>query len=118
MAANPGHLQGTVDVLILKTLSWGAMHGYAITRWVARTSGGALEVEGAALYQGLHRLERKRLIRSEWGVSENNRRAKYYALTPEGRRALREEGTAFRTFASAVLTVLDAAGPAAAEGVR
>src|SRR3982750_433811 len=79
-------LQGTLDVLILKTLSWEAMHGYAISRWIRQRTDQVLSVEDAALYQALHRLERKGLIESEWGVSENNRRAKFYALTTAGRK--------------------------------
>ena len=74
-------LQGTLDVLILKTLSWQPMHGYGVSRWIRRRTDDVLAVEDAALYQALHRLERKGWIDSEWGVSENNRRAKYYQLT-------------------------------------
>src|SRR6202008_3892632 len=76
-------LQGTVDVLILKTLAWKPMHGYAIAQFLAQRSQGELAVEGAALYQGLHRLERKRLIRSRWGTSETKRRVRIYDLTTE-----------------------------------
>ena len=74
-------VQGTLDVLILKTLSWGPTHGYGVSRWIRRRTDDVLAVEDAALYQALHRLERKGWIDSEWGVSENNRRAKYYQLT-------------------------------------
>ncbi len=84
-------LQGTLDVLILKTLSWDAMHGYAISRWIRQRTDNVLTVEDAALYQALHRLERKGLIESEWGLSENNRRAKYYQLTTAGRTQFRAE---------------------------
>jgi len=82
-------LQGTLDVLILKTLSWEAMHGYAISRWIRQRTDNVLTVEDAALYQALHRLERKGLIESEWGLSENNRRAKFYRITAAGRTELR-----------------------------
>jgi PadR family transcriptional regulator PadR len=99
-------LQGTVDVLILRTLAWEPMHGYGVSRSIRERSEGKLTVEGAALYQALHRLERRRFVRAEWGVSENGRRAKYYELTIEGRRALREESASWRAFADAVFKVL------------
>ena len=102
-------LQGTVDVLILRTLSWQPMHGYAISRWIRDRSEGVLAIEGAALYQALHRLERKRWVAPSWGVSDNNRRAKFYQLTTEGRRQLRAETTTWRTYADAVTRVLSPA---------
>jgi PadR family transcriptional regulator PadR len=102
----PEFLQGTVDVLILRTLAWSPMHGYAISRWVADRSDGALAIDGAALYQALHRLERQRLVETEWGTSENNRRAKFYALTTAGRARLRADTTAWRNYALAVTRVL------------
>jgi transcriptional regulator len=102
-------LQGTVDVLILRTLSWQAMHGYGISDWVRERSRGVLTIEGAALYQALHRLERKRLVSASWGVSENNRKAKFYQLTAEGRRRLRDESSTWREYADAVGRVLDPA---------
>ena len=105
-------LQGTLDVLILKTLSWGPAHGYGVSRWIRQTSLDELAVEDAALYQALHRLERREWIESAWGLSENNRRAKYYQLTAEGRRQLRAEASAWRRYAAAVDRVLDAAAPA------
>jgi PadR family transcriptional regulator len=100
-------LQGTVDVLILRALAWESMHGYAISRWIHDRSSEALAVEGAALYQALHRLERKKLISATWGASENNRRAKYYELTTDGKRHLRSETQAWRAYASAVSRVLE-----------
>ncbi len=103
-----GLLQGTVDVLILKTLSWKPMHGFALSQWIHARTDGVLVLEDAALYQGLHRLERQGLLRSEWGLSENNRRARYYRLTPEGERRLREETATWRAYAGAVFKVLDA----------
>ena len=102
-------LQGTVDVLILRTLAWEPMHGYGVSRSIRERSEGKLTVEGAALYQALHRLERRRFVRAEWGVSENGRRAKYYELTIEGRRALREESASWHAFADAVFKVLSPA---------
>ena len=101
-------LQGTLDVLILKTLSWGAMHGYAVSRWIRQRTDDVLAVEDAALYQALHRLERKGWIESEWGLSENNRRAKYYQLTSQGRQQLRAEAQTWRRYAEAVFKVLEA----------
>ena len=102
-------LQGTLDVLILKTLSWGAMHGYAVSRWIRQRTDDVLAVEDAALYQALHRLERRGWIEAEWGLSENNRRAKYYRLTTDGRRQLRAEATTWRRYAEAVFKVLETA---------
>jgi PadR family transcriptional regulator, regulatory protein PadR len=104
--APPELLQGTVDMLILRTLAWSAMHGYAISRWVTDRSDGALTIEGAALYQGLHRLERRGLVEAQWGASENNRRAKFYSLTAEGRKRLRADTAAWRSYAGAVTRVL------------
>jgi transcriptional regulator len=102
-------LQGTVDVLILKTLSWEAMHGYAIAKWIEQRSDGVLGVADAALYQALHRLERRGWIASEWGLSENNRKAKYYRLTTLGRQQLRSEVTEIRRYVAALFKVLEQA---------
>ncbi len=105
----PEMLQGTVDVLILRALAVQAMHGYAISRWLDERSDGVLSVEGAALYQGLHRLERQKLIAAEWGLSENNRKAKFYSLTTAGRARLRSEASIWKTYAAAVHKVLSPA---------
>jgi transcriptional regulator len=102
-------LQGTVDVLILRTIAWAPMHGYGISAWVRERSRDVLSIEGAALYQALHRLERKRLIVATWGLSENNRKAKFYELTAEGRRQLRADSSTWREYAAAVGRVLDPA---------
>jgi transcriptional regulator len=102
-------LQGTVDVLILRTLAWESMHGYGVSRFIRQRTDGVLTIESAALYQALHRLERKKWIRSEWGVSENNRRAKYYSVTAEGRKQLRAETATLRTYVDAVFKVLEPA---------
>ena len=99
-------LQGTLDVLILKTLSWGPRHGYAVARWLHDTSGDVLRVEEGALYPALHRLERQGWIESEWGLSENNRRAKYYQLTSSGRQQLRAKANSWARYAAAVTRVL------------
>ena len=99
-------LQGTLDVLILKTLSWGARHGYAVARWIRETTDDALQVEDRALYVALHRMEQRGWIESEWGFSENNRKAKYYELTTEGRRQLRAKTGTWTRYAEAVFKVL------------
>ena len=99
-------LQGTLDVLILKTLSWGPRHGYSVARWIKETSDAAIQVEDRALYIALHRLEERGLIESEWGLSENNRKAKYYQLTTLGRRQLRAKATTWARYSAAVSRVL------------
>ena len=106
MATSSERLQGTVDVLILKTLAWKPMHGYAIAQFLADRSRGELAVEGAALYQGLHRLARKGLVRSRWGPSDTNRRVRIYSLTPEGRAQLAAESDGWKRYAAAVARVL------------
>jgi len=101
-------VKGTLDVLVLKTLSWAPMHGYGVSRWIRERTSGVLTIEDAALYQALHRLERRKWIVAEWGLSENNRRAKYYALTALGRKQLRAEVATWRTYARAVFEVIEA----------
>ena len=95
-------LQGTLDLLVLKTLTWGAQHGYGVSMLIHERTEGDLRIVDAALYKALHRLERDGLVESSWGRSENNRRAKYYALTESGRERLREEVTGWRRYAAAV----------------
>ena len=102
-------LQGPLDVLVLKTLSWGPRHGYAVARWIAQTTDDALRVEEGALYAALHRLEKRGWIESEWGLSENNRRAKFYQLTAQGRAQLRAEAARWTRYAEAVFKVLQTA---------
>jgi transcriptional regulator len=102
-------LQGTLDVLVLKTLSWGPRHGYAVAQWIAETTEDALSVEEGALYTALHRLEKRGLVESEWGLSENNRRAKFYQLTSAGRGALRAQSARWTRYAAAVFKVLETA---------
>jgi transcriptional regulator len=110
MAAKPMDLlQGTLDVLILRTLAWSPMHGYAVTRWIRERTGGTLEIEDAPLYKALHRLEHAGCVSAEWGLSENNRRARYYSLTPRGRKQLKAEESAWRRYAEAVFKVLEPA---------
>jgi transcriptional regulator len=102
-------LYGTLNVLVLKALSWKPMHGYAISSWLRERSGGSLAIDDAALYKALHRLEEQGAIASEWGVSDNNRRAKYYQLTPSGRRQLRVQRMEWRAYALAVSRILQTA---------
>lgn len=101
-------LRGTLDVLILKALVWGPLHGYDVTKFIRRQSDDALLVEEGTLYPALWRLESKGLLDSEWGVSENNRKAKFYRLTSEGKRRLRQEIKAWQAYAAAVAKVLAA----------
>lgn len=103
--------RGTLDVLILKALVWGPLHGYAITSLIRRQSDEALLVEEGTLYPALWRLESKRLVEAEWGLSENNRKAKYYSLTAEGRRQLSQETKTWEAYAVAVAKVLGATQP-------
>jgi PadR family transcriptional regulator, regulatory protein PadR len=99
-------LQGTLDLLILKTLSLQPMHGWGITQRIQQRSADALQVGQGSLYPALHRLEQKDWIEAEWAVTENNRKAKYYRLTAEGRRALEAETEGWRRFVGAVEMVL------------
>lgn len=101
-------LHGTLDVLVLKTLTWGPMHGYAIAEWIEQRGQGDLVIVDAALYKALHRLEESGAVAAEWGYSDNNRRAKYYSLTPRGRARLRAEAATWRRYASAVGRILEA----------
>lgn len=102
-------LRGTLDALILKTLTWGPRHGYAIAKWIKQISRESLAVEDRALYLALHRLEDQGWLESEWGVSDNNRRAKFYQLTATGRMHLRAESSRLARYAKALFRVLDAA---------
>lgn len=99
-------IQGTLHMLVLRALSGEPRHGYQIARWVRQRTAGDLEIEEGALYPALHRLSRRGWVTFEWGTSENNRRAKYYRLTPKGRRQLREETDQWRRYAAAVGAVL------------
>lgn len=102
-------LQGTLDVLVLRTLAWGEMHGYAVSRWIHDRTDGVIEIEDAALYKALHRLERTGAVEATWGLSENNRRARYYRLTRSGRQQLRTGESTWRRYAEAVAKVLEPA---------
>jgi transcriptional regulator len=108
-------VKGTLDVLVLKALAWAPMHGFEITSWLEERSAGALGVEDSALYQALHRMEERGLVGAAWGVTANNRRARYYRLTPAGQAHLRAESTRLVRYAETVTAILT--GPAgAAEG--
>ncbi len=101
-------LQGTLDVHVLKTLSWGPRHGFAVARWIRTTSAETIQVEDKALYVALHRLEARGFVESEWGLSDNNRKAKYYQLTEAGRRELRARTVTWTAYADAVFRILGA----------
>jgi transcriptional regulator len=101
-------LRGTLDLLILKGVSWRPTHGYAVARWIEQATGDVLQIEEGSLYPALHRLEARGWISAEWGASENNRRAKFYTLTPKGRSQLRVEAATWTRFAHAVFAALEA----------
>ncbi|UCC24936.1 MAG: PadR family transcriptional regulator [Gemmatimonadales bacterium] len=105
-----GVLPGTVDLVILKALAERPLHGFGISRLLRRQSGGVVELQDAALYQALHRMARQGLLESEWGTSESNRRAKFYRLTPSGRKQLAREEQSFRTYVDGVLRILSPEG--------
>ncbi len=102
-------VRGTLDVMILKALTWGPKHGYAVTRWVSDTTDGRLDIVEGALYPALHRLERRGLVASEWGLSENNRQARFYRITAAGRRQLTAEVSAWEEYVALLGRVLGAA---------
>ena len=102
-------LQGTVDLLVLRALQPGPAHGYSVSRWVRERTDGVLAIEDAALYQALHRLEAKALIDAEWGLSDNNRRAKYYSLTAAGRQQLRAEVATWKRYVAAMVKIVEPA---------
>ena len=102
-------LKGTLDVLVLKALSWGSMHGFEITSWLEERSSGRLEVSDAALLQALHRMEEQDLVTAEWGVTENDRRARYYTITRKGRAHLRTESADLVDHMAALSAILEAA---------
>lgn len=101
-------LQGTLDVLVLKALTFGPRHGYAVAEWIRATTDDTLRIEDGALYTALHRMAKRGWLEAEWGVSDNNRRAKYYRLTDAGRRALERSRRSWSRYAEAVFKVLEA----------
>ena len=103
-----GLLQGTLDVMILKAVSWGPMHGFAVAKWIRSTTDDVLQIDDGALYPALHRMEHRGLIDADWDLTENKRRAKYYRLTANGREELRFRVTSWDRYASAVSKVIHA----------
>lgn len=99
-------VQGTVDLLILRTLSWQPMHGYGISRWIRQRTEEELDLQDAALYQALRRMEKKGWVEAEWGLTETNRRARFYKLTSRGREQLEREVSTWRRYTDAVARVL------------
>ncbi len=95
-------LQGTLDLIVLKTLSWGPMHGFGIARWMQRTTDDVLQVEEGSLYPALYRMENRGWIKAQWALTENGRRAKYYRLTPVGRRQLADEAKSWEQLTGAI----------------
>ena len=100
-------LKGTLDLLVLKALAWGPMHGIEIIDWLEERSGGSLEVDDGALYFALHRLEERELVASAWDTTDNNRRARYYRLRPAGKAYLRDQGAAVVRYAQALTAILE-----------
>ena len=113
MAERMAVVKGTLDVLVLKALAWGPMHGFEVTAWLEERSQGALLLDDSALYQALYRLEGRGLLAAAWGVTENNRRARYYRITPAGRAHLRAETAQWVRYADTVTGVLTDAAPGA-----
>jgi transcriptional regulator len=101
-------VKGTLDVLVLKALSWAPMHGFEVTTWLEDRSGGKLDVEDSALYQAFYRLEARNLVAAEWGVTGNNRKARYYRITSAGRTHLRAQTTQWLRYAETVSDILTA----------
>jgi transcriptional regulator len=102
-------VKGTLDVLVLKALNWAPMHGFEVTTWLEDRSGGVLDVDDSALYQALYRLEERGLIEAAWGVTENNRRARYYTIRPAGRAHLKAQTEQWLRYARTVTGVLTSA---------
>jgi PadR family transcriptional regulator PadR len=101
-------VKGTLDILVLKALSWGPMHGFEVTTWLEERSGGTLDVEDSALYQAFYRLEERNYVAAEWGVTENNRRARYYRMTAAGRAHLRAQTSQWLRYTATVSDILSA----------
>ena len=106
MADAPPLLKGTLDILVLKALSWAPMHGFEIVNWLEQRSGGSVGVDDGALYYALHRMEERGLIESEWRLTSNNRKARYYRMRPAGRVHLRTEGASLERYARALAEIL------------
>jgi transcriptional regulator len=106
MADRLAVVKGTLDALVLRALAWGPMHGFEVTSWLEDRSRGTLAVDDGAVYQALYRLESRTLLATEWGVTENNRRARYYRITPAGRAELRRETATWTRYAATVTAIL------------
>src|SRR3954452_953421 len=104
-------MQGSLDVIVLKTLSWQPMHGFGIARWIQRATDDVLQVEEGSLYPSLYRMENKGWVKSEWCITENKRRAKYYRLTAAGKRQLADQSANWETFVKAMSKILRSAAP-------
>ena len=104
-------VQGSLDIIVLKTLSWQPMHGFGIARWIQQISDDGLQVEEGSLYPSLYRMENKGWVKAEWRVTENNRRAKYYRLTAAGRRQLADQAANWETFVEVMSKILRASAP-------
>ena len=102
-------VKGTLDVLVLRALQWAPMHGFEITSWLEERSANSLEVEDSAVYQALYRMEERELIAAEWGVTENQRQARYYKITPQGRAHLKAQTAQWLRYSETVTTILTAA---------
>jgi len=101
-------LRSSLDLLILKAISWGPRHGYGVAEWIEQATDDALSIEEGTLYPALHRLERKGWVKTEWGISDNNRRAKFYRLTPTGRAQFRAQAPAWHRYSEAIALALRA----------
>lgn len=101
-------LRGTLDLLVLKALAWGPMHGYEITQWLSERASGNLDVLDSALYQALYRMESRELVRAEWGITDANRRARYYSITTVGKKHLQRETASWMRYANTVTAILGA----------
>ena len=106
MTDSPPLLKGTLDLLVLKALTWGSMHGFEIVSWLEQRSNGSVDVDDGALYYALHRMEERGLIESEWRLTGNNRKARYYRVRPAGRAHLRTEGATMERYARALADIL------------
>jgi transcriptional regulator len=110
MPANVDLLRGTLDLFILKTLTWGPMHGLAISRWIENASGSHLQIEEGALYPALHRMEQRGWLSADWGVSDSNRQAKFYSLTARGRKQYLQQLTSWQRYTKVAARLLAATG--------
>lgn len=110
MSADLDLLRGTLDLFVLKALTWGPIHGLGVARWIDQVTDSGLQIEEGALYPALHRMEQRKWIVGEWGVTENNRRARYYRLTAQGRRAYANQLSTWKRYTSMATLILSARG--------